>query len=172
VQALTSLFPDPPRLAGELEALARGQGSDLYAIREHQPQDSARFVDWKATAKSGQLKVREFTREDDRQLCLVFDNPVLGTLSEERYERAVSLAASAAAHFGSNAAPLTFWIGDAETLDSEAFLLNLALIEPAPAPLALDKLPAAGHFYVIVTARSAESLPAELRRTAILVPVP
>jgi uncharacterized protein (DUF58 family) len=171
VQTLASLFPEQPRLSGELEALARGQGSDLYGIRESQPQDSARFVDWKATAKSGQLKVREFTREDDRQLCLVFDNPLSGTLSEERYERAVSLAASLAAHFGSNSATLTFWVADTETRDSHAFLLNLALIEPASAPCALEKLPSAGH-YVIVTARSPESLPSALRGASILVPVP
>jgi len=170
VHSLTSLLPDQPRLAGELEALARGQSSDLYGIREHQPQDSARFVDWKATAKSGQLKVREFSREEERQLCLVFDNPLSGVLSEERYERAVSLAASVAAYFGSHAATFTFWVGDTETRDPQAFLVNLALIEPASAPCPLEKLPPAGHFYVIVTARSPESLPAELRRTSILVP--
>jgi uncharacterized protein (DUF58 family) len=170
VRNLASLFPEQPRLSGELEALVRGQGSDLYAIRESQPQDSARFVDWKATAKSGQLKVREFTREDDRQLCLVFDNPLSGLLAEERYERAVSLAASLAAHFGSNSATFTFWVGDAETRDAHAFLLSLALIEPASTPCALEKLPSPGHFYVIVTARNPESLPAALRRTSILVP--
>src|SRR5438094_4132918 len=57
-----------PLITGEFESFTRGRGSDLYRIREYMPEDSARHVDWKATAKSGSLKVREFSREDDRKL--------------------------------------------------------------------------------------------------------
>ena len=56
-------------------------------------------MDWKATAKSGSLKVREFAREDERKLCIVFDNPAREEISESSYERAVNLAASLAWHF-------------------------------------------------------------------------
>src|SRR5581483_1689186 len=62
-----------PVLSGKLEAYLRGLGSDLYRIREYLPEDSARHVDWKATAKSGGLMVREYAREDERRLRLVFD---------------------------------------------------------------------------------------------------
>jgi uncharacterized protein (DUF58 family) len=55
-----------PMITGEFVSFVRGRGSELYRIREHTPQDPARFVDWKATAKTGALKVREFTREDER----------------------------------------------------------------------------------------------------------
>jgi len=64
-----------PMITGELETNQRGRGSDLYRIRDYEPEDSARHVDWKATAKSGELKVREYTREDERRVCIVFDNP-------------------------------------------------------------------------------------------------
>ena len=67
-----------PLITGEFETFARGRGDDLYLIREYMPEDSARHVDWKATAKSGSLKVREFSREDERKLRLVFDNPGSG----------------------------------------------------------------------------------------------
>ncbi|HKR97846.1 MAG TPA: DUF58 domain-containing protein, partial [Candidatus Angelobacter sp.] len=70
-----------PMITGEFVSFVRGRGSELYRIREHTPQDPGRFVDWKATAKTGSLKVREFTREDERRLRLVFDNPELGRVS-------------------------------------------------------------------------------------------
>ena len=44
------------------------------------PEDSARHVDWKATARTGTLKVREFSREDERKLRIVFDNSAPGML--------------------------------------------------------------------------------------------
>ena len=88
-----------PLVRGEWESFVRGRGSDLYRIREYLPDDSARHVDWKATAKSGSLKVREFAREDERKLAIVFDNPAAGTISEENYERAVDMTASLAWHF-------------------------------------------------------------------------
>ena len=62
-------------ITGEFETFARGRGNDLYLIREYMPDDSARHVDWKATARTGALKVREFSREDERKLRVVFDNP-------------------------------------------------------------------------------------------------
>src|SRR5262249_17859364 len=85
-----------PLVTGEFVSFVRGRGSELYRIREHTPQDMARFVDWKATAKTGSLKVREFTREDERRLRVVFDNAEPGQVSPAAYERAVSLAATLA----------------------------------------------------------------------------
>jgi hypothetical protein len=75
-----------PMITGEFLSFVRGRGSELYRIREHTPQDPGRFVDWKATAKTGSLKVREFTREDERRLRLVFDNPEPGRISAEAYD--------------------------------------------------------------------------------------
>src|SRR5208337_1715421 len=69
VEPPEELFEILPLVRGEWESFVRGRGSDLYRIREYMPEDSARHVDWKATAKSGSLKVREFSREDERKLC-------------------------------------------------------------------------------------------------------
>src|SRR6266700_3351965 len=96
------------------------------------PEDSARHVDWKATAKSGSLKVREFAREDERKLCIAFDNPEAGSISEKEYERAVDLAASLAWHFSSEAAEVSYLIpGRPRSRDLHEFLAWLALVEPA-----------------------------------------
>ena len=50
---------------GEMEAQQRGRGHDFYRIRPYEALESARHVDWKATAHTGDLQVREFAREQD-----------------------------------------------------------------------------------------------------------
>lgn len=120
-----------PLVRGEWESFVRGRGSELYRIREYMPEDSARHVDWKATAKSGSLKVREFAREDERKLCIAFDNPEPGMISERAYEKAVDLTASLAWHFSTQEAELAFIVpGRPQTRDLHEFLAWLAVIEP------------------------------------------
>ena len=62
-----------PMLAGQIESHARGSGDDLYAIRRYHPSDHMRYIDWKATAKSMSMMVREHMREDEWRLTIVFD---------------------------------------------------------------------------------------------------
>ena len=71
-----------PLISGEMASYYRGRGHDLHSIRQYQPQDSARFVDWKISAKTGSLKVREYSREDERRLMLVLD-PLVGPPREK-----------------------------------------------------------------------------------------
>ncbi len=132
VEPADEFFEILPLVRGEWESFVRGRGSDLYRIREYMPEDSARHVDWKATAKSGSLKVREFTREDERKLRLIFDNPPAGAVSPQAYERAVNLAASLAWHFWEENAEISFVVpGSAPNDDLHEFLAQLALIAPA-----------------------------------------
>lgn len=58
---------------GDFESQTRGRGSDFYRIRPYEALESARHVDWKATAHTGELQVREFAREQDRLLEVFFD---------------------------------------------------------------------------------------------------
>jgi uncharacterized protein (DUF58 family) len=165
---------------GEWESFVRGRGSDLYRIREYMPEDSARHVDWKATAKSGSLKVREFSREDERKLCIVFDNPAAQVISPQAYERAVNLAASLAWHFSSQGAEVSFVVpGHSRSVDLHEFLAQLAVIAPgkiAPQspkdPQAIPEpqadslqhvdLGSAGEYNIVLTARPRGSLPTAL----------
>jgi uncharacterized protein (DUF58 family) len=131
VEPADEAFEILPLVRGEWESFVRGRGSDLYRIREYMPEDSARHVDWKATAKSGSLKVREFAREDERKLCIAFDNPESGLISEAAYEKAVDLAASLAWHFSTQDAEVSFMIpGRPRTRDLLEFLAWLAIVEP------------------------------------------
>ena len=43
-------------------------------MREYQPQDDMRHVDWKATARAQRMIVREFAAEDDRRVSIIFDS--------------------------------------------------------------------------------------------------
>jgi uncharacterized protein (DUF58 family) len=94
-----------PLVTGELESYVRGRGHDLYAIRDYRSTDSARHVDWKATAKKAALQVREYAREDERRVMLALDPEIdPAVLREpqklaERFDRAVGLCASLAWHF-------------------------------------------------------------------------
>jgi len=51
-------------ILGEIAQERRGQGADLYRIRPYVASESARHVDWKSSAHTGALQVREFTNEE------------------------------------------------------------------------------------------------------------
>ena len=60
-------------VSGELDLLQRGRGHDFYRIRPYEALESARHVDWKATAHTGDLQVREYAREQDRSVVIYLD---------------------------------------------------------------------------------------------------
>lgn len=81
---------------GEIEAIHRGRGHDFYRIRPYEAMESARHVDWKATAHTGDLQVREFAREEDSQVVIYLDldAPSLdGQFGSPWFEKAVECAA-------------------------------------------------------------------------------
>jgi uncharacterized protein (DUF58 family) len=178
-----------PALQGALESLSKGSGQDLYALRGYIPTDSARHVHWKASARSGSLMVREFTREDDCRVLLVLDphvsDPIGGVDSaasanaSERFERAVTLCASIAWHFFERNAQLQFRSAGLETaLDAAeenifAILRHLALAQPLPPDpqheLLSDLAASPDLFKVIVTSQPRGSIPATLWHSSYVV---
>jgi uncharacterized protein (DUF58 family) len=135
-----------PLDAGHLVANRRGSGQDLLALRDYQPNDDLRRVDWKATARSRGLIVREFSAEDDKKITIFLDVRVPdegekhltlrekieaeqeggGTVLSERFERAVSQAASLIAHFTEEQAEICLIVG---TEKGESGIGNRHLIE-------------------------------------------
>jgi len=163
VEPPDEFFEVLPLISGEFESYIRGRGNDLYRIREYLPEDSARHVDWKATAKSGSLKVREFAREDERKLRIVFDNPDSGALSEKAYENAVRLAASLAWNFADQNTLLSFlsqeYRGGEKIYD---FLSYLAEVQPGRGPSLLQNLSISGDYNIILTTQSQGTIPTSL----------
>ncbi len=167
VQPTDEMLEVLPMITGEFEAFIRGRGHDLYRIREYVPEDLARHVDWKASARTGSLKVREFTREDERKLRVVFDNPPESVVQEPAYERGVALAASLGWHFAGENTDLSFVApGFHGANDIYDFLRYLALVGPRPAAEApksvLDQLEVTDDYNVIMTARPRGSIPTAL----------
>jgi uncharacterized protein (DUF58 family) len=159
-----------PVLTGKLEAYQRGRGADLYRIREYLPEDSVRFVDWKATAKSGSLKVREFSREDERRLRLVFDNPLPGAVSVPGYERMLSLAASLAFRLSQENVFLSFVSQEYESIgDVCGFLAHLANLAPKAGQSLLETLPGSTDYSVVFTAEKRGTIPASMWAAAYFV---
>jgi uncharacterized protein (DUF58 family) len=159
-----------PMVTGEFETFISGRGHDLYRIRESMPDDSARHVDWKATARTGSLKVREFSREDERKLRIVFDNPAPGELQPAVYERAVRLAASLGWHFHDEDIEVSFVAAGLEpTEDVFAFLRYLALVEPREETPVFSRLRASEDYNLIVTARPAADMPAALAARSYVI---
>ncbi len=151
-----------PLITGELESFVRGRGCDLYRIREHLPGDPVRHVDWKATAKTGSLKVREFTREDERRLRIIFDNPAPGMINPDAYENGVTTTASLAWHFAHSDTELSFAAPGYEGEDIYEFLRYLALVAPQTGPSVLDTLVVTEDFNLIITSRPQGDIPTAL----------
>jgi uncharacterized protein (DUF58 family) len=69
----------PSRLAklreidGLLPVLIRGQGTEFDSLREYVIGDDVRSIDWRATARRGDVVVRTWRPERDRRVVLVLD---------------------------------------------------------------------------------------------------
>ena len=174
-----------PGLQGAMESYVKGRGQDLYALRGYLPNDSARHVHWKASARFGELMVREFAREDDCRVLLVFDpqsaaaQPAAAPQERRRFERAVTFCAALAWNFHERNALLEFRSADAATSPGPAsenifaILRHLALVQPVAAnskPELLAQLAAdPDSFKIIVTSQPRGSIPSELWNTSYIV---
>ncbi|MBI4442007.1 MAG: DUF58 domain-containing protein [Acidobacteria bacterium] len=161
-----------PMLTGELEAFQRGRGHDLYSIRDMLPTDSARHVDWKASARTRSWKVREFAREDERRLQLVLDRRIgpFQPETREQFEAGVEFCACLAWHFYEVNAQMQFLCGDFHTAPARAgdmiheILRYLAAVEPSPElPQGPPPLPSEDNvFHIVLTAAPRGSIPTTL----------
>jgi uncharacterized protein (DUF58 family) len=200
------VYPKPERVgdelhllpadAGRLESPRHGAGYDLHSLREYQPRDDVRRIDWKATARARRLIVREFNAEDERRVHVALDTFVetragrsdkAGQTAEavERFESAVERAASLVAHFIEERAEVRLTAGDEESrygIGREHLydcLRRLALVAPRPAaadsPRRLEfwqrlapHSSDGGHVILITTAPRG-TIPAELWRKSHVI---
>ncbi|HJY27271.1 MAG TPA: DUF58 domain-containing protein [Pyrinomonadaceae bacterium] len=173
-----------PMYAGRMPALRRGAGHDLFSMRDYQPQDDLRHIDWKATARSRRLTVREFTSEDEKRITIVLDTRLPriggGDLSE-RFEHGVVQAASLINHFIDERAEVRLVIGEevgpfgSGTEQLYRCLRRLALVTPvdndgAETELAHASRDVVQHDYaILLTAAAPGSIPANVWRTSHVI---
>jgi len=195
------VYPKPEAVADELNllplhtgqtpSLRRGAGHDLLLLRDYQPRDDLRHIDWKATARSRQLTVREFTAEDERRITIVLDTRLTDDIDEEnfriRFESGVTQTASLVQHFIDERAEVSMVLG----LDRGRFgtgpehlyasLRRLALVQPTLAPGAgshlqemLDNATRSEHrveanYLVVLTTAARGSIPPNIWRRAFVI---
>jgi uncharacterized protein (DUF58 family) len=121
-------------IAGEIETHYRGLGRDFYRIRPYEAFESARHVDWKASAHTGNLQIREFAREQEQAIEIFLDRNV-GPALDAWFEHAVACCAflawrlstqGIAIHFRSNG----YLFRQPEDGDIYTILKYLALVYP------------------------------------------
>lgn len=125
------------RIEQQWQARDRGDSHDLYRIRPALPEDEARFLDWKASARAGGLWVREYTRDDYRRAHIVLDRSVPeGEEWLQRFERGIELCAAVAWRLHGTRVLLQFTSDDFSITSSPTsstiyeILHYLALTEP------------------------------------------
>jgi uncharacterized protein (DUF58 family) len=173
-----------PMYAGRIPSLRRGAGHDLFSMRDYQPQDDLRHIDWKATARSRRLTVREFTSEDERRITIVLDTRLQHGATVERFERGVVQAASLIKHFIDERAEVRLVLGDevgafgSGTEQLYRCLRRLALVGPfaGDEPKVDSALKSSvsrdvvEHDYaILLTAASPGSIPASIWRTSHVI---
>ena len=94
-------------IAGEIETHYRGLGKDFYRIRPYEAFESARHVDWKASAHTGSLEVREFAREQEQTVEIFLDRDIPPTL-DAWFEHAIDCCAFLAWRLSSQGAAIHF----------------------------------------------------------------
>ncbi len=95
-------------IRGELESQAPGGEHDFYRIRPYVSSESARHLDWKSTARTGELQVREFAREQRQTLEIILDRRIVvdQEAQQDWFETAIECCAFLAWEFQSS--PLVF----------------------------------------------------------------
>ena len=114
-----------------------GTGDDLLALRRYNEGDSHRLIHWKASARLGQLMVRQFAAESHDGYLLRLDTPAAVWTRPEQFELLCSLAGTMAEDLYAagrlrgvvvNGGPL---LETRRVRDLEAFLDQLAVLQPA-----------------------------------------
>jgi len=121
-------------LRGALEREHRGMGSDFYRLRPYQLYENARYVDWRSSARTGELQVREFAHEERSTVYVYLD---LRATPGQAFETAVESCAylvwtlsgeSVRIRFRTQRADLMF----PDSVDIYRILRELGLAEPDP----------------------------------------
>ncbi len=85
--------------SGQYRSVFKGRGMNFEEVREYQPGDEVRFIEWNVTARIGEVRgeayVKKFTEERELTLLLLVDISASGTFGSSGAKR--ELAAEIAA---------------------------------------------------------------------------
>jgi len=82
-------------MAGQYHSAFRGQGMDFDEVREYQPGDEVRAIDWNVTARMNHPFVKKFREERELTVLLVVDlsaSGLFGSVAQSKRELAAEIA--------------------------------------------------------------------------------
>jgi uncharacterized protein (DUF58 family) len=142
------------RVDGEMAASRRGSGHDFYRIRPYEANESARHLDWRASAHTGELQVREFTHDQEPMVDILLDIRLPAESSDgpayrEWFERAVDSCAYLCWRINSHAGRVRLRAGKFDRIvpdesDIYEVLEFLALVSPIAPGVGMAGLEADG----------------------------
>jgi uncharacterized protein (DUF58 family) len=92
--AVTEVF------AGEYSSAFKGRGIEFAEVREYEPGDDVRTIDWNVTARTGKPFVKRFTEERELTVLLAVDLSASGDFgTQERSTRRLAVEAAAVLAF-------------------------------------------------------------------------
>jgi uncharacterized protein (DUF58 family) len=81
---------------GEYHSIFKGQGMEFEEVREYQPGDDVRLIDWNVTARTGTPFIKKFREEREMLVMLLVDlsaSGLFGTRSKSKNQVAAETAA-------------------------------------------------------------------------------
>jgi len=80
--------------AGDYHSVFKGRGMNFEDVREYQPGDEIRAIDWNVTARLGNAFVKKFTEERELTVMLVVDVSASGNFGSVTPSRSGASAAT------------------------------------------------------------------------------
>ncbi|MDP2906294.1 MAG: DUF58 domain-containing protein [Candidatus Omnitrophota bacterium] len=80
--------------AGQYHSVFKGKGMEFYEVRQYQPGDEIRSIDWNVTARTGQPFVKKFIEERELTVMLLLDmsaSSYFGTAQQLKMQLAAQL---------------------------------------------------------------------------------
>ena len=84
------------QLAGQYHSVFKGRGMDFSEVREYQPGDDVRTIDWNVSARMDAMFVKQFVEERELTVFLVVDasgSQSFGSREKLKLQTAAELAA-------------------------------------------------------------------------------
>jgi uncharacterized protein (DUF58 family) len=84
-------------MAGQYKSVFRGRGMEFDEVREYQPGDDIRTIDWNVTARSGAPYIKRFCEERELTVLLLVDvsaSGLFGSRRQSKMELTVEVAAT------------------------------------------------------------------------------
>jgi uncharacterized protein (DUF58 family) len=83
-------------MAGQYHSVFKGRGMDFDEVREYQPGDEVRRIDWNVTARTGVAHIKKYIEEREMTVMILIDASAsggTGSVNQSKRELAAELAA-------------------------------------------------------------------------------